>query len=243
MQQSVGQYLKLLIEKKYSSLKLENLFFQKLQMGGVTPGEVAVLLKGTQYLILHTPLHLQLALELAPLQLSGESAGPLIAYFEEHLQEEQGHDKWAEADLAFMKENFGLKNRDVPLSMKNLVAFIENTLVKDVRLYLPYILFAEYFAVVAVPESAQLLVEKCQIPAEAVSVFTKHALLDIEHAREDVHLIDLVARQDPFFAEKCEQVILSAFSHYENFLSEICYPRLKESYYGNAPGMAGHHAV
>ncbi len=63
--------------------------------GKLTRGAVEVYLQNILYLIQHTPIHLRFAMEAA--ERKGHKL--LCAFFAEKIEEEQGHDKWAEADL------------------------------------------------------------------------------------------------------------------------------------------------
>lgn len=155
------------------------------------------------------------------MQLEGDLLQRYEKYLEEHIREEVGHDQWASEDLHNLNSLYLVLPREVSPSMKLLVSYIEKLIHRDVRLYLPYILFAEYFSVVAVPECAAALERHCTIPKSVVSVFTKHAELDVEHSYHDAELIDFTSTTDDEYAMHSFYVIERAFALYEAFLSEI----------------------
>ena len=106
-------------------------------------------------------------------------------FFAEKIKEEEGHDKWAEDDLKIQRD-LGAKESSAAIlpSMQALIDFNGSNIKKDPDLYLPYILLAEYFTVIATPPMLEALENNNNIPREAMSVLGNHAELDKHHINE-----------------------------------------------------------
>jgi hypothetical protein len=191
--------------------------------GDVPPQTVVRYLSGARELVRATPWHLELARSRAR-----ELALPeLEAFFEHKLAEEQGHERWAESDLAAMSERFRTAPALLPSpAIRSLLGFLETVIRSDPYAYLPYILLAEYATVLMGPAWTQALREKCSIPPNALSVVDRHAELDKHHVAEALAEIDrlLEEHRDP---TRLRQTLFTAMSHFMNFLDELA---------GTAPG-------
>ena len=207
------------IENHWKSITNSEAYINTVKSGKANGLMIGRLLAGTRYLIQHTPIHLSLALKEA--QKLGVEYDWLRSYFEEHLQEEVGHDAWATQDLKNLSIQVETIDDSVSESMKSFVTYVENIIRKDVRLYPAYILWAEYAVVVGAEEFAKDLKEFCNIDASALSVFLKHAKLDQLHAAEGVEVLDKLVQLDFDLSEKFLHLIDETTSHYGLFFNDI----------------------
>jgi hypothetical protein len=158
----------------------------KAREGLIGPDVVRTHLSSAQYLILHTQPHLSLAYDRA--QRMG--IGSLADYFREKATEELGHDAWARGDLEQIEARFGDGPTQPTPAIKGLMRWVGDLIAEDARLYLVYILFAEYFTVVAGPLWVDALTQRCGIPETALTVVSKHVEADAEHAREGFQVLN-----------------------------------------------------
>lgn len=189
---------------------------QRAEHGNVAPRTVARYLSSVHYLVQHTPLHLKLAL--ASARNSGDTQ--LIQYFERKLEEEQGHDRWAEADIAQLSQKFQLDNVPEPsLAMKALVAFVEERLRSEPASYVVYVLFAEYITVLVGPAWTSALQRHCGIPSDALSVVTRHAILDQEHVASALSEIEpLLSGANP---DRMLEMLEQSIRHFREFCDDL----------------------
>jgi hypothetical protein len=170
------------------------------------------------YLVRHTPFHLSLARD------SAEQWGDLELrrFFQHKLGEEHGHDQWAESDLKEMGAHFGSSvgaTREPCRAILALVRDLERAIRVAPASYLAYILFAEYITVLMGPVWVDALREHCGVPADALSVVSRHAELDREHVAECVAEFDaLLAASD---APRAFDTLRVAMSHFEAFCDEL----------------------
>jgi hypothetical protein len=160
---------------------------RRARNGALSPDLVGRYLRSLQYLIRNTIVHLSLA------EARAKALGQddLAAHFAAKRSEEQGHDRWAEADIARLCERFVVAVPDEP--SPGIVAIVEaNTRIvhDEPRVYLAYMLFAEYITVVLGPEWLSALADKCGIPVDYMTVVDKHVELDKDHATEGCMAID-----------------------------------------------------
>jgi pyrroloquinoline quinone (PQQ) biosynthesis protein C len=139
------------------------------------------------YLLRHTPIHLSLA-ETRSRQLGHDE---LAAFFAHKRAEEDGHHRWAEADMSRFAERFNISiPTDPSPTMRALVDANTDTVMDDPFLYLAYILLTEYFVVRTGSEWIAALSENCGIPASMVTAVGNHAELDKDHVEEGCAEID-----------------------------------------------------
>ena len=189
---------------------------RRAEQGNVAPSTVARYLSSVHYLVRHTPPHLQLALDSA--RRNGDAQ--LVNYFERKLEEEQGHDRWAEADIAELSQKFALASVPEPsLAMKALVAFVEARLRSEPASYVVYVLFAEYITVLVGPTWTSALQRHCGIPIDALSVVTRHAILDQDHVASALSEIEpLLARANP---ERMLEMLEQSIRHFREFCDDL----------------------
>ena len=146
----------------------------------------------------------------------------LRRFFQHKLGEEHGHDQWAESDLKEMGAHFGSSvgaTREPCRAILALVRDLERAIRVAPASYLAYILFAEYITVLMGPVWVDALREHCGVPADALSVVSRHAELDREHVAECVAEFDaLLAASD---APRAFDTLRVAMSHFEAFCDEL----------------------
>lgn len=220
-EERVSTELKKQIDVFFEDLKKSHPFFEKIVQGRTRPEDLSKLLVGTRYLLTQTPVHLKLALQQAR-EMENEFPG-ISRYFEHHLAEEVGHDQWATDDLTRIRNLSDRKSIDLTVapSMVGLVRYVRNIVSTDPVLFIPYILFAEYLAVIAVPYTVESLEKYCGISRDVMSVFTRHAELDVEHASEDCRIIDDVIEKAPAYRFALKNVMSNSATMYAAFLREI----------------------
>lgn len=192
---NISNELKKMIEEFIESLKKNDNLLKLANDGKVTIDIVEEYLASVLYLISNTPVHLKLAQEYS------SHLPKLKSHFEKKIQEETGHDKWAEADLSELDKLSKLSQITPNKNIVDLVKYLEHSIRVDVKSYLAYILFAEYFTVLAGPLWVGALVNHCNIPVSALSVVTNHMELDKEHVADGSDEIDDLLNQDNDFSE------------------------------------------
>jgi len=173
---------------------------------------------GISYLISHTPSLLDLSRDLA----IEHGAFDLVAYFEQKLREEAGHEKWAEADLEKLDTIFGVSvSRVPPEGAKALLRSIEDGILTAPYLYLAYILFSEYMTVTLGPEWVDALQAACGIPREAQTVNVHHIELDRRHVAEGLAEIDALV-VDPELYEPLRETLQGHMRDFSAFCDDVC---------------------
>lgn len=175
---SYGTVLKSDIERFAAEVRGTNELFAKARAGAVGPRAMAVYLSSLLHLVRHTPSCLADA-EARARQL-GQLA--LAEYLGRKRVEEIGHDVWAEQDLEVLRAHHDVGAAGCAGAMEELVAYVRELARCRPLEYVAYMLFAEYLTVLLGPEWVRTLEERCAIPANAVSIVTRHAELDRAHA-------------------------------------------------------------
>jgi len=182
----IGRALRMDIEK-YAGRREEKLLFAVTKAGTLTADMVSRYLASLHYMLTLTPLHMARARDAA--RALGDE--PLAQHFQHKLEEEVGHDAWAENDLRALesKKQSAAKSEVMPSAFA-LGRHIEAAIDEHPALYLAYIGFAEYITVVVGPEWLALLAERCNIPRTSMTVVDYHVELDREHAEEGFSVMD-----------------------------------------------------
>jgi hypothetical protein len=128
-----------------------------------------------------------------------------------------------------LKAATGATNTTLSPNIIKLVAYIESIIQQDYALYLPYILYAEYISVVVVPELVHTLNVKSGIGPEFLSVLTKHAVLDVDHVKEDQIAIDKIIDLNPAYQEKFLEVLETTYAIYSDFLTDVATETVEKS--------------
>ncbi len=212
----IAEALRLEIERYAVRMRRTNPLYFRAALGDLTAEHLARYLKAIHCLVSHTPIHLRRAAELAAER--GDAA--LAAHYRGKLDEEAGHDEWAERDLAAVSSR--RPSREVPVhgEMMALIGYIERVIDGDPTLYLAYILFAEYLTVLLGAEWLDLLETRCGIPRSSMSVIGNHAELDREHVADAFIAIDALV-EDPRKLSAMRDVLTATVKRYEAFCGGI----------------------
>lgn len=211
---SISYDLKRQIQLFWERVKVDSAFYNKIKSGTISGDEIGRLLAATRFLVSQTPHCLDLA-------ISHSEGSDLRNYFSQAKVEEVGHDLWAEEDIRQAKKIF--ENIDTTLSpkMEDFVTWIKELIKEDTYLYVPYILWAEYLVVVSNGDLVHDLKTKCDIDERIISVFVKHAVLDVEHTSGDSKMIEKIVNEHPHYKQKYPEIIGVACEKYLEFLNDI----------------------
>lgn len=214
----IGDALRVEIERFAAGRCRKNALFLKAERGELDRACVRAYLADIHYLVSQTPSCLRFARDKAL-----ERDDPkLAAHFAVKLEEEVGHEAWADRDLSSLSGLSGAPARVAETSgaMQHLVTFIRRTIDREPALYLSYILFAEYFTVVIGPEWLRLLEENCGIPRSSMTVIGNHIELDRQHVEDALGQIDDLV-DDPGQLAPMREVLLASMTHFETFCTEL----------------------
>lgn len=209
----IGDALRLEVERYASRARRTNALYTRAREGSVLPRHVAAYLTGIHYLILHTPVHLNLAKARAAERGDVE----LARHYAHKLGEESGHHVWAESDMEHLAEtSVDATCSGVHQSVKDMVQYVEAVINEDPSLYLAYILFMEYVTVILGPEWIDLLESRCGVPRASMSVIDNHATLDRGHVDEGLAVIDALVG-DPKKLSRMREALIGAAKHFDLF--------------------------
>ena len=224
MSQDIYKVLTRCIDQFYAELKGKNIFYQRVLSGHVTVEEFALFIKNVSFLTAQTPEHLEAARQAA----EEKGLKTLARFFKAKRLEEADHEKWGEADLAGIQARH-LKQKQDPDVLPEMKSFVEAnaaSIRKDPFLYFVYILFAEYFTVIAGPECLAAVERSTKIPRELMSIIDKHAELDKDHVQDwgkQAKQVGLVQAQEPYYIEALQGV----FERYSRFATALSRSRSK----------------
>jgi len=179
---TVYQILTQHIQTYFLSLKKNNHFYQSIFNGTLTVIELTKFLQNVSFLTAYTPQHLKLAQSTAAAQ--GNHA--LARYFEVKRGEEVGHDQWGADDVKALQKRFLVSADQLGIlpEMRAFIASNEDLIRRDPFQYFIYVLYAEYFTVLAGPACLAAIEKNSQIPQSMMSIIGKHAELDQHHVAE-----------------------------------------------------------
>lgn len=174
--------------------RFSNPFMLGAAAGKLKGDAVARYLASLRFMLGCTPAFLQRSQRVA----QRRGAPKLAAYFAKKLIEEDGHDAWAEYDMRNLVKQFEIaehSQQPVP-SILTLATYLEQLIDQDPRLYLTYILWAEFITALLGTELVGHLVGRCGVSKSALSSVVKHVELDGDHAEHGFsEVADLV--EDP----------------------------------------------
>jgi hypothetical protein len=189
MKPAIAQSLAREIEEYADRLRRSHPLFELADRGGFPPAAVATYLANVRFTVNCTTRHLECA-ERRSRELAQEQLTPI---FHKKLEEEQGHERWADEDLALLKALFDAAPVvAISPSLIDLMHELDRIIQVQPSCYLSYALFAEYLTVLLGPAWVATLERECGIPSEALSVITKHIALDRHHVEEEIHELDLL---------------------------------------------------
>jgi len=191
-----------------------NPFLQSAASGTLQMESLARYLASLRFMLSLTPQYLRHSRHIA----EERGAPGLAAYFTHKLQEEVGHDAWAEADIECLARQFRLDRAPSPVpSILALAQYLHNLIDDDPRLYVAYILWAEFFTVLLGGELVDHLVHRCGVSVNALSAVWKHVELDADHADHGFAEIEnLVADPDLLPA------VQATMRHFTGLFDQAC---------------------
>lgn len=202
------------VETFHQRWREENPLFAEVNQGRFTNDMAGKYLQSILYVISHTPVHLKKAVEVC----EAKNLTELAEFFRDKLKEEEGHDEWAIQDLEVGGHQY--QQDQVTKTVIHLIDYLGDLIEKDPTLYIPYIVFAEYFTVLAGPELVDLLSGRCGLPKEQFTVIDNHATLDKEHIKHDFHCIDQVIPKS-YTTNDLMQILDRSCSYYDSFCREV----------------------
>ncbi len=206
------------IAQHFEQMKTKNTFYQRIFTGKLTVDELVLFIKNVSYLTSYTPVHLKMAHDVA----QSKSLHQLAAYFKSKQKEEQGHDEWGKQDIQGIASQFAVSIQNVPVlsEMKSYVLANESMIKKDPFLYFVYILYAEYYTVIAGPESLAAIEKHCKVPQDLVSIISNHAELDKYHVEDwaqEARDVGLDPKSLPIYLTNLDEIL----QRYDNFCQAL----------------------
>jgi hypothetical protein len=206
------------IETYAANFQVANPLLRRARNGEVTYATAERYLASIRYLLEHTPQFLALARARA--RATGQFE--LATYFDLKLGEEAGHVEWAEADLERLSALSGVTGPRRPArAVVELMRVVREAIEDDPLLYLPYILFSEYFTVLMGPEWLSVLQERCGIPVAAMTAVSRHVELDKHHVKDGCREIDSLTRDQSDHAP-LRAVLSNTMRQFSAFCDELC---------------------
>jgi hypothetical protein len=193
-----------------------NRLLQATLSGDVTPAGFAVYLANIRYLLSQTVPTLERACKRS--RELGRTE--LEAFFAHKISEETGHVVWAVEDQDQLRERFAVPTDFAPLAtMHAIVQYVQQTVDLNPARYLGYILFAEYYTVLAAPAWLDALESCCGIPRSMVSAIGNHVELDQHHVAEGLAEMDqLVNSQE---ASELVDTVVTTMEMWDAFFAEV----------------------
>ncbi|HYX33241.1 MAG TPA: hypothetical protein VE954_09015 [Oligoflexus sp.] len=169
----------------FAYLKEHNLFYRRIVTGAIQVNEFASFLRNVSFLTTYTPVHLVIAERVA----KERGLTQLAQYFKDKRGEEVEHHRWGDADVAALKAHFKVPDDAIGITkeMKDFIQGNEKLIHRDPFSYFVYILFSEYFTVIAGPECLAAVEKHARIPQDMMTIIGRHAELDKHHVK---HWID-----------------------------------------------------
>jgi hypothetical protein len=145
----------------------------------------------------------------------------LASHYRHKVQEEAGHDRWAEQDL----EGLGVAgieygHGESMTAIGQLIAYLRRAVDRDPSLFLSYMLLAEYLTVLVGPLWLQALESRCGISPDRLTVLANHVVLDRQHAAEGFREIDILVTS-PEKGGPMLEVLRTSLFYYEQFWNEV----------------------
>jgi len=214
--QTIGNALKSEIENYAQSLAQSSELIRAAEKGLLTSRHISAYVSGLLFLI-RGALRV---LDRAERRARAKGDLSLADYYHQKLSEEEGHDRWAQGDLAKLPpaEEYGRNLSTAALG--RLLTYLDRVVAQDPCLFLPYMLLAEYLTVLVGPGWLRTLETRCGIPQSSVTVVANHVELDKEHVMEGIQAIDFLANSADNI-QPMLTVLRRSFSYLEEFLDEI----------------------
>lgn len=205
--------------------RVSNAFMLRAAEGRLPGDAVARYLASLRYMLEWTPTHLQRSFSIA----EERGAEKLAAYFAQKLREEQGHDAWAASDVRALVQQFKLQERPAPVpSMVELARYLGHLIERDPRLYLTYILWAEFITAQLGTELVGYLEQRCGVARGSLSAVVKHVELDGDHADSGFYEVDALV-EDPDFLPRMRETMVQFTQMFEQACREMVDPSPPQS--------------
>src|SRR5581483_2399188 len=107
------------------------------------------------------------------------------------------------------------------VSMERRIDFVRGLVDRDAALRLAYAHFVEVMTVRVGPGVIRAFVEKCGLPAAALSVLTNHVRLDRDHAAGAEAYFERAESERPTFEGEAATAVATAARLYGAFLTEL----------------------
>ncbi|HKP60752.1 MAG TPA: hypothetical protein VJV78_28685 [Polyangiales bacterium] len=181
---SLAQRMKQAIELYAAELGTKTQLAEIARRGELTPRAMALYLESLRYLLQNTQLHLGIA------AVRCEQLGHrrLAKYFRRKAGEEQGHDRWAIADLARLPSRAVAGIRPAP-AVRALVDLQARFIQEEPLCFVAYLQWAEYFSV-HVGDAWLDALAKSGYERSQVSAIDNHLETDRHHAAAGFSEID-----------------------------------------------------
>lgn len=169
------------IDDAYIQFKNENKFYTSIFDGSIKKETVTSFLLNTSSLTVQTPKHLKLAFnESRKMGLTS-----LSAFYRLKFSEEVGHEKWGEDDVKSItgQQINILSNLNINPELQTIIDANSAMIKKHPYSYFIYILFAEYYTVIAGPECMNAIQIANGVSRDQMSIIGKHAELDQHHVQ------------------------------------------------------------
>lgn len=213
----ISHALRVEIEVTAVSIRQTNPLLTKAERGQFTSEMLTRYLSNIRVILRETPISLSRAAARA--RAIGDD--DLARHWEAKRGEEEGHDHWAESDLASvtMRSTIPPSLDELP-SARAIIDFQRAVIDEDPALYLSYVLFTEYLTLLLGPEWLRNLSEKCGIPRSSMTVIDNHIELDKDHVEEALENIDALVG-DPRKLPRMREVVRESIALFEKFCVEV----------------------
>ncbi len=213
----IADALRAEIERCSIELRSNNPLFSRAVEGSLRPEHIATYLASIHELIVHTPIHMLRARELA----TERGDAQLARHFDARRGEEHGHEAWAERDLGrVVAMQRAPVARETTPAMRAHITYVASVIEADPRHYLAYMLVAEYVTVLLGPEWLEILERRCGIPRTSMTVVGNHAELDKEHTEESFEAIDDLVG-DPRQLSPMREVVRRSMQLFDSFCADV----------------------
>lgn len=222
----VSYILKQEIEKASIQISRTNPLFRQARKGAVTRKQIVTYLNNLMFIFQSTTANLTRAAKRAQELRMPE----LVAFLENKVKEEEGHDQWAKNDILAQGAHLPdsgqtlIDERRVTAATFRLLAYVRATIEKSPIFFLSYMAFVEYLTVLIGPELLDSLEKKCGISKSSMTAIANHESLDREHVEEDLGIIDQVS-----WTPELECEMFEVLSNYIKLVDDVLSECMAES--------------
>jgi hypothetical protein len=192
-----------------------SMLFSGPSKGIITKDIIKNYLHNVKYLIHHTPKHLSMAVK----QADQFERSLFKSFFLEKIAEEDGHENWADVDLN-QKHGTDCDPNKVDINIKNLMTYVENSILNDERCYIGYIFLSEYVTVNLGGPWLSDLERYCGIKPDQLSVVKNHVELDKHHINDDLEILNKMFN-DPNLQNETLKFVENCMDYFKKFSNSI----------------------